>query len=70
MFTDLPWGRCDNYWNTETCVNPYDRNSLVCWSETLSDNTVINKVCSINSGNVSLIDLTDPVKEFWECVEI
>uniref|UniRef100_A0A182QCT8 Transporter n=1 Tax=Anopheles farauti TaxID=69004 RepID=A0A182QCT8_9DIPT len=62
---DVPWRTCDNAWNSINCVNPYDRKDLLCW-ETLGVNGTITKICSLNSNNVSVTDLADPVKEFWE----
>ncbi|CAH2243698.1 sodium- and chloride-dependent GABA transporter 1 [Pararge aegeria] len=61
MRSDVPWRTCDNYWNTETCVNPYDRTNLTCWSD--MDMTTF---CTLNGKNVSKAILSDPVKEFWE----
>jgi len=63
--SDVPWRTCNNYWNTEHCVNPYDRSSLTCW-EQYNPNNTFSKICAINSVNISVSDLTDPVKEFWE----
>ncbi|XP_060537196.1 sodium- and chloride-dependent GABA transporter 1 [Cylas formicarius] len=63
--TDVPWRTCNNYWNTKFCVNPYDRGQLSCW-EQYSINNTLTKMCSINRSNVSISELTDPVKEFWE----
>ncbi|XP_052892410.1 sodium- and chloride-dependent GABA transporter 1-like isoform X1 [Anopheles moucheti] len=62
---DVPWRTCDNAWNSINCVNPYDRKDLLCW-ETLGVNGTLTKICSLNSNNVSMTDLADPVKEFWE----
>ncbi|XP_023953102.1 sodium- and chloride-dependent GABA transporter 1 [Bicyclus anynana] len=61
MRSDVPWRTCDNYWNTNTCVNPYDRTNLTCWSD-------LDKVtfCTLNGKNISKAMLSDPVKEFWE----
>ncbi|XP_047037404.1 sodium- and chloride-dependent GABA transporter 1 [Helicoverpa zea] len=61
MRSDVPWRNCDNYWNTATCVNPYDRKNLTCWS-TMDMNTF----CTLNGKNISKAVLSDPVKEFWE----
>ncbi|CAF4901850.1 unnamed protein product [Pieris macdunnoughi] len=61
MRSDVPWRDCDNYWNTDTCVNPYDRKNLTCWSS--MDMTTY---CTLNGKNVSKALLSDPVKEFWE----
>ncbi|CAH0731665.1 unnamed protein product, partial [Brenthis ino] len=61
MRSDVPWRTCDNYWNTETCVNPYDRKNLTCWS-----NMDMTTLCTINGKNFSKAILSDPVKEFWE----
>ncbi|CAK1546755.1 unnamed protein product [Leptosia nina] len=61
MRSDVPWRNCDNYWNTETCVNPYDRKNLTCWSS--MDMTTY---CTLNGKNISKAILSDPVKEFWE----
>ncbi|GAB1860645.1 Transporter [Camponotus japonicus] len=67
MRRELPWGSCNNYWNTKNCVNPYDRSSLYCWSEISSArNGSIVKMCTVNHINVTMTELTDPVKEFWE----
>ncbi|CAH1153657.1 unnamed protein product [Phaedon cochleariae] len=63
--SDVPWRSCNNYWNTRYCVNPYDRKSLNCWDKYNSTNT-FTKYCQINQYNVSINELTDPVKEFWE----
>lgn len=62
--TDVPWRTCNNYWNTESCINPYERKDLLCW-ETYVNGTV-KKVCALSAANVSQSSLTDPVKEFWE----
>ncbi|KFB53690.1 sodium/chloride dependent neurotransmitter transporter [Anopheles sinensis] len=62
---DVPWRTCDNAWNSINCVNPYDRKDLLCW-ESLGLNGTVTKICSLNSNNVSINDLADPVKEFWE----
>ncbi|XP_045456543.1 sodium- and chloride-dependent GABA transporter 1 [Melitaea cinxia] len=61
MRSDVPWRTCDNYWNTDTCVNPYDRTNLTCWSD-----FDMNTFCTLNGKNVSKAVLSDPVKEFWE----
>ncbi|XP_033606991.1 sodium- and chloride-dependent GABA transporter 1 isoform X2 [Cryptotermes secundus] len=63
--SDVPWRTCNNYWNTRNCVNAYERGNLTCWDESYN-NTVYNKVCSVNQYNISVKELTDPVKEFWE----
>lgn len=62
---DVPWRNCNNYWNTNNCVNPYERVGLKCWNAT---NSIYSKemYCYINQRNVSTRVLTDPVKEFWE----
>nr|CAI5855306.1 unnamed protein product [Callosobruchus analis] len=62
---DVPWRTCNNYWNTIYCVNPYDRRGLTCW-EKFNPNNTFTKICQINQHNISVNDLTDPVKEFWE----
>lgn len=62
---DVPWRTCDNPWNSVNCVNPYDRKDLLCW-ESLGANNTLTKICSLNSLNVTMSDLSDPVKEFWE----
>ncbi|XP_050685598.1 sodium- and chloride-dependent GABA transporter 1 [Leptidea sinapis] len=61
MRSDVPWRNCDNYWNTDTCVNPYDRKNLTCWS--MHD---MSMYCTLNGKNISKTILSDPVKEFWE----
>ncbi|XP_030755860.1 sodium- and chloride-dependent GABA transporter 1-like [Sitophilus oryzae] len=63
--SDVPWRTCSNYWNTKYCVNPYDRRGLSCWEQYNLNNT-LTKMCSINKYNVTVSELTDPVKEFWE----
>ncbi|KAK8720642.1 hypothetical protein OTU49_013192, partial [Cherax quadricarinatus] len=62
----LPWGSCDNWWNTATCVSPYARSDLECWEE--SFNTTANQsFCRVgNLSRVHVLNITDPVKEFWE----
>ncbi|XP_052753085.1 sodium- and chloride-dependent GABA transporter 1 [Galleria mellonella] len=62
MRSDVPWRTCDNYWNTATCVNPYDRKNLTCWSSPVDMSTF----CMLNGKNISKAVLSDPVKEFWE----
>ncbi|XP_022901340.1 sodium- and chloride-dependent GABA transporter 1 [Onthophagus taurus] len=64
--SDVPWRTCNNYWNTEYCINPYDRGSLHCWDHYNENNTIV-KMCSLNQyTNLTISQLTDPVKEFWE----
>lgn len=63
---DVPWRTCNNYWNTKSCVNPYDRNALQCWTSPRINETV--KVCSLAGTNYTTSELSDPVKEFWEWV--
>jgi hypothetical protein len=46
-------------------VNAYERGNLTCWDK-YYNSTAYNKVCSVNQYNISVKDLTDPVKEFWE----
>lgn len=67
-YIELPWGSCNNYWNTKNCVNPYDRSSLFCWSEVSARNGSVIKMCTVNHINMTVAELTDPVKEFWESV--
>lgn len=62
---DLPWRTCTNYWNTHTCVSAYERGNLTCWDSPYNS-TAYDRVCSINENNISVRELTDPVKEFWE----
>ncbi|XP_069693500.1 sodium- and chloride-dependent GABA transporter 1 [Periplaneta americana] len=62
---DVPWRTCNNYWNTPNCVNAYERNNLTCWDQ-YYNSSAFHKVCSVNQYNISLKELTDPVKEFWE----
>ncbi|EAA13834.4 AGAP009768-PA, partial [Anopheles gambiae str. PEST] len=61
FLSDVPWRTCDNAWNSINCVNPYDRKDLLCW-ETIGVNGTLTKICSLNSNNVSMSDLADPVK--------
>lgn len=58
---DVPWRNCDNYWNTPSCVNPYDRKNLTCWSS-----KDMSTYCILNGKNFTKAMLSDPVKEFWE----
>lgn len=56
----VPWGTCDNWWNTATCVSAYSRQNL---------STVVNGSVTYYSLNGTLYEasnLTDPVKEYWE----
>ncbi|XP_063219749.1 sodium- and chloride-dependent GABA transporter 1 isoform X2 [Bacillus rossius redtenbacheri] len=63
--SDVPWRSCSNYWNTPNCVNAYERGNLTCWEQRYNVSTV-TKICAVNQHNISVKDLTDPVKEFWE----
>lgn len=67
--TELPWGTCNNWWNTKYCINPYLRKSLPCWNMTARNGTFY-KMCTMNQVNVTWPELADPVKEFWEFVSI
>lgn len=62
---DVPWRTCNNPWNTKLCVNPYDRGALNCW-EQYNENNTFTKICNLKNHNVTVAELTDPVKEFWE----
>lgn len=64
--SDVPWRTCSNYWNTRSCVNPYERKNLLCWEDYRINKTV--KVCSLAGANLTTNEMTDPVKEFWEWV--
>nr|QRN45427.1 sodium- and chloride-dependent GABA transporter 1 [Carausius morosus] len=63
--SDVPWRSCSNYWNTPNCVNAYERNNLTCWEQRYNL-TSVTKICAVNQHNISIKELTDPVKEFWE----
>jgi Sodium:neurotransmitter symporter family len=65
---DLPWGSCNNYWNTAKCVNPYERDQLTCWDH--FNGTATNNLCKVGALNITRNEMSDPVKEFWECVSI
>jgi solute carrier family 6 (neurotransmitter transporter, GABA) member 1 len=71
MRAKLPWSTCDNVWNTITCVNPYLRKEI-CFNQRvpgqfLSNGTaMVAKVCTVAGRNISVTQVTDPVKEFWE----
>ncbi|XP_050693500.1 sodium- and chloride-dependent GABA transporter 1-like [Eriocheir sinensis] len=66
LTSELPWGSCGNWWNTETCVNPYTRNNLECYNESYNA-TASETFCKVgNLTHVAVSNLTDPVKEFWE----
>ena len=58
----LPWGSCDNLWNTETCVSAYSRQNLTSYVE--GNTTFYN----LNGTIYAAANLTDPVKEYWEYV--
>lgn len=64
MRADVPWRNCNNYWNTYKCVNPYARKNLTCWTAYINQTT--QRVCNVNSYNISMKEMSDPVKEFWE----
>lgn len=66
VIKDVPWRTCNNFWNTETCVNPYDRKHLLCWDKLNTYNNSLTKICMVGGKNFSTAALTDPVKEFWE----
>jgi solute carrier family 6 GABA transporter-like protein 1 len=59
----LPWGSCDNWWNTETCVSAYSRQNLTSYVE--GNTTFYN----LNGTMFAAANLTDPVKEYWEYVK-
>ncbi|XP_059488974.1 sodium- and chloride-dependent GABA transporter 1 [Neocloeon triangulifer] len=61
---DLPWRTCFNYWNTAKCVNPYERDQLTCWDQ--FNGTFTDKICKVGALNISIHEMSDPVKEFWE----
>ncbi|KAL7640589.1 UNVERIFIED_CONTAM: hypothetical protein RMT77_008864 [Armadillidium vulgare] len=66
LSTELPWGSCGNWWNKETCVSPYDRLNLTCWSEGYDSNSN-QTFCELhNMTRVNVLNLTDPIKEYWE----
>lgn len=65
ILSDVPWRTCKNFWNTINCVNPYDRKQLNCWQKFYTNGTT-SKICQISGYNISMNELTDPVKEFWE----
>ena len=55
---DLPWGTCDNTWNTPRCVIEHvDKND---WINSTASNVLIN----ISHSNVFL-NSTSPSEEFW-----
>lgn len=56
----VPWGTCDNWWNTDTCVSAYSRSNLTTF---LRDNITYY---TVNGTDYAATDLTDPVKEYWE----
>nr|CAD7198370.1 unnamed protein product [Timema douglasi] len=63
--SDVPWRTCNNYWNTPNCVNAYERLNLTCWDHAYNS-TAVNRMCAVNQYNISMKELSDPVKEFWE----
>jgi len=56
----VPWGSCDNWWNTETCVSAYARQNLTSFVQ--GNRTIYD----INGTLFDASNLTDPVKEYWE----
>ncbi|XP_026839011.1 sodium- and chloride-dependent GABA transporter 1 isoform X2 [Drosophila erecta] len=64
MRADVPWRTCNNWWNTVNCVNQYERKNLHCWDKII--NGTAQKVCSVSAANITSLEITDPVKEFWE----
>uniref|UniRef100_A0A2P2I5V6 Transporter n=1 Tax=Hirondellea gigas TaxID=1518452 RepID=A0A2P2I5V6_9CRUS len=66
LSSELPWGNCNNWWNQATCINPYERENLSCWTE-MYNMTYNQTFCDIkNMSRVLVTDLTDPIKEFWD----
>ncbi|XP_071645280.1 GABA neurotransmitter transporter-1B isoform X1 [Temnothorax longispinosus] len=61
--TDVPWGTCDNSWNTRYCITTRERLNVSCWE---NDHWPNNMICATPLGNLSHELLKDPVKEFWE----
>ena len=59
--TEVPWGSCNNWWNTETCVSAYERHNLTSFVE---GNTTLFELG--NGLRTTATNLTDPVKEYWE----
>jgi solute carrier family 6 (neurotransmitter transporter, GABA) member 1 len=57
----VPWGTCDNWWNTKTCVSAYTRDNLT--AITTEDNRTLY---NLNGTMYEAMNLTDPVKEYWE----
>jgi solute carrier family 6 (neurotransmitter transporter, GABA) member 1 len=71
MRAKLPWSTCENAWNTITCVNPYLRKEI-CFNQRVpgqflaNGTAVVTKMCTVAGKNISVSQVTDPVKEFWE----
>lgn len=61
----LPWGDCNNWWNTPTCANAYTRKQLDCFVDSINT-TVKANFCMVGNNAIAEKDLTDPVREFWE----
>merc|ERR1719259_1017056 len=58
LTSELPWGTCDNWWNSEFCVSPYQRDSLNCFNETYNDPhllLIVKSRTSLCSFQTSLI---------------
>lgn len=64
LIIELPWSGCDNYWNSDKCLaSTYNKTD--CYSRFTDGKNVT--FCTIEGkGTISLNNVTDPVKEFWE----
>lgn len=69
---DLPWAKCDQYWNTPCCVSDFKRfkedGNFTNFTTTMAPTTPAT--ASYANGNITQCEgnFTTPETEFWESV--